>query len=728
MGEITFKDIANSWLLYPLFKILVTLIYIISHIYDYVTYPVWYFVQKPWEVIRHRKGIHATWEEPEDGSMVYHSVIQPSAVNRDIRRYNLNTMEKVFSHSVGKFNERQSMGTRQILGETKEVQSDGRVHAKYDLGDYQWRSYRDFGDQAEMFGRGLRELGIDAKERVVMLSETRADWMIAAYGCFQHSMTIVTLYTNLGDDGLVHGISETEVSTVISSYETHGKLFQVINKYRDQLPNVKNVIIFEDLAGKEVDKRKVPEGIQCSTMKDVIAMGDVSESTVTRRSVPPCPEDIAIIMYTSGSTGKPKGVMLSHHNLVCAMGALCNITEFRPESDRYIAYLPLAHVLELLAESSCLFYGIKIGYSSSLTLTSKSTKVKRGCKGDSDVLRPTLMCAVPLVLERIYKTMVETMRLKGWFVEELFHYMVQYKMKWQDRGFDTPILNKTLFRKIRYFLGGRVRTLLSGGAPLSPDTQSLCRTCLSMPVMQGYGLTETASCATVTSARDRTTGRAGAPLLDTDIKLVNWEEGNYRVTDKPAPRGEIHVGGDNVAVGYFNNEEETKENFYEENGRRWFRTGDIGTFDIDGVLRIIDRKKDLVKLQAGEYISYGRTESILKTAPIVDNICAYADPTRDFIIAIIIPDKNKLRSINPESDATVAEMAGDPEVKAAVVAQLKDYGLKNGLKMFEMPARVLLVLDEWTPDNGLVTAAFKIRRKFIYDEYRSLIDQTYNEI
>jgi len=725
MGSISGRDMANSWLLYPLFKLLITLIYIISHVYDYVTYPIWYFVQKPWRVKKHMKGIHAKWDEPENGSMVFHSTVQPTAVNRDIRRYNLNTMEKVFSHVVGKFNDRQCLGTREIFGEEKEVQPDGKVHTKYNLGDYHWRSYRDFGDQAEKFGRGLREIGVESKQRVVMFAESRAEWMIAAYGCFQHSMSIVTLYTNLGDDGITHGLSETDVSTIICSFETHGKLLQVLSKDRDKIPNVKNVVIMEDLAGKTINTSKCPEGVKCIRFKEVIAKGDV-EKAVTRKSCPPGPDDIAIIMYTSGSTGKPKGVMLSHHNLVTAMGSLCNITDFRPETDRFIAFLPLAHVLELLAESSCLFYGIKIGYSSSLTLTTKSSKVKTGCKGDSNILKPTLMCAVPLILERIYKSMVETMKRKGWFVEELFHYLVAYKMKWQDRGFDTPLLNKTLFRRIRYFLGGKVRVLLSGGAPLASDTHSLCRTCLSMPVIQGYGLTETASCATVTHTRDRVCGRAGAPLMDVDIKLVDWEEGNYRVTDQPNPRGEVHVGGDNVAVGYYNNKEETEANFYEENGRRWFRTGDIGEFDNDGVLKIIDRKKDLVKLQAGEYVSYGRTESILKTAPIVENICAYADPARDFIIAVVIPDKNQLKMINPEIE--LLEACNDREVKNAVVAQLKEYGIKNGLKNFEIPARVLIVMDEWTPDNGLVTAAFKIRRKFIYDEYRKEIDATYNQI
>ena len=414
MGSISAGDMANSWLLYPLFRLLIIFIYIISHIYDYLTYPIWYFVQKPWRVREHRKGIHSKWDEPENGEIVYHSTVEPGPVNRNLRRYNLNTMEKVFSHAVGKFNDRQCLGMREILGEEKEAQPDGKVFAKYNLGQYHWRSYRDFGDQAEKFGRGLREIGVEAKQRVAMYAETRAEWLIAAYGCFQNSMSIVTMYTNLGDDGITHALQETEVSTVICSWDTHVRLLQILDKERkegEKLNHVRNVVIMEDLAGKPVDMRKAPEGVKCIRFKEVVAKGDVDRA-VTRLGCPPGPDDIGIIMYTSGSTGKPKGVLLSHHNLVCAMGSLCNIVEFRPETDKYIAFLPLAHVLELLAESSCVFMGIRIGYSSSLTLTTKSSKVKTGCKGDSTVLKPTLMCGVPLILERIYKSMVDTMSRK----------------------------------------------------------------------------------------------------------------------------------------------------------------------------------------------------------------------------------------------------------------------------------------------------------------------------
>ena len=483
MGSITGQDMANSWLLYPLFRLLISIIYVVSHVFDYVLYPVWYLVQKPWRVQKHRKGIHSKWDEPENGEIVYHSSIEPGPVNRDLRRYNLNTIEKVFAHAVGKFNERQCLGTREILGEEKEVQPNGKIFEKFNLGEYHWRTYREFGDQSEKFGRGLREIGCEAKQRVAMYAETRAEWLIAAYGCFQNSMSIVTMYTNLGDDGICHALEETEVNTVICSWDTHLRLLAILTKEKEKLSHVKNVVVMEDLAGKPVEIRKSPEGVRCIRFREVIAKGDVDRA-VTRLGCPPGPDDIGIIMYTSGSTGKPKGVMLSHHNLVNAMGSLCNIVDFNPEKDRFIAFLPLAHVLELLAESSCIFMGIRIGYSSSLTLTTKSSKVKNGCKGDSNVLKPTLMCAVPLILERIYKSMVDTMARKGWFMEELFHYLVAYKMKWQDRGFDTPLLNKTLFRRIRYFLGGKVRVMLSGGAPLAQDTHSLCRTCLSMPLIQ----------------------------------------------------------------------------------------------------------------------------------------------------------------------------------------------------------------------------------------------------
>lgn len=293
------------------------------------------------------------------------------------------------------------------------------------------------------------------------------------------------------------------------------------------------------------------------------------------------------------------------------------------------------------------------------------------------------------------------------------------------------MLNKTLFRKVRYFLGGRVRLLLSGGAPLSPDTHSLTRTCLCVPLMQGYGLTETTACATVTSPHDRTTGRAGAPLLDVKVKLVDWVEGNYLITDKPNPRGEIHVGGYNVALGYYKNKAKTEEDFYDAEGLRWFRTGDIGEFDQDGVIRVIDRKKDLVKLQGGEYVSYGKVEAVLKTHALIDSICLYADPSKDFVVAIAVPNTSALQEFATEQKvegvSAPEQLCNDPTIQEKVIATLQTYGVKNGIEKFELPKKICLVTDEWTPESGLVTAAFKIRRIYIVKKYENAIKQMYNQ-
>ena len=214
----------------------------------------------------------------------------------------------------------------------------------------------------------------------------------------------------------------------------------------------------------------------------------------------------------------------------------------------------------------------------------------------------------------------------------------------------------------------------------------------------------------------------GAPLLNVQIKLVNWEEGNYTIKDSPNPRGEIHIGGDNVAMGYYEMDDKTREEFYDEDGRRWFRTGDIGEVEADGVVRIIDRKKDLVKLQHGEYVSFGKVESILKTCPVVDNLCMVGSGARDYVIAVLLADKNQLSQI---TDKSVEDAVSDPEVTRKLAKSLSDYGLANGLSRTEVPTKIILSPIEWTPDSGLVTAAMKIRRRFIESHFKDEIEKIY---
>lgn len=250
-----------------------------------------------------------------------------------------------------------------------------------------------------------------------------------------------------------------------------------------------------------------------------------------------------------------------------------------------MGFLPLAHVFELLSENFALLNGVPIGYSSPNTLIDTSTMIVKGGKGDATILRPTCMSIVPLILDRVAKGIEDKVSKGSPLQKMLFKFAYGYKRKWYRRGYQTPLLNKIVFSKVSLLLGGRVRFMVCGGAPLSPDTHQKINLCLNVNVYQGYGLTETTAGASFMDEHDLTFGRAGVPL--SLIRLVNWEEGNYRVTNKPHPQGEILAGGDNIAFGYYNDPVKTKEDFFEEAGVRWFRTGDIGEVHPDGTVVVI---------------------------------------------------------------------------------------------------------------------------------------------
>ena len=198
-------------------------------------------------------------------------------------------------------------------------------------------------------------------------------------------------------------------------------------------------------------------------------------------------------------------------------------------------------------------------------------------------------------------------------------------------------MNFLIFRKFRAIVGGNLRVLLSGGAPLAPDCHNFCRTLLGINLLQGYGLTETAATACIPDGSDLSTERVGGPLQEVDIRLVDWQEGGYTVTDQQGPRGEVVIGGGHVAKEYFGMPDKTEEEFFTDNGKRWFRTGDIGQMMPNGTIKLIDRKKDLVKLQLGEYVSLGKVESLLKIHPAIENICVVADSNQSHTVALVVP-------------------------------------------------------------------------------------------
>uniref|UniRef100_A0A672KPS6 long-chain-fatty-acid--CoA ligase n=1 Tax=Sinocyclocheilus grahami TaxID=75366 RepID=A0A672KPS6_SINGR len=616
----------------------------------------------------------------------------------------VSTLDRVFESSVCRFPHFDCLGTRDLLSEEDETQEDGRVFKKVILGEYHWMSYDQVYKEVRAFGSGLAALGTKPLKNIGIFCETRAEWIIAAQACFMYNFPLVTLYSTLGGPAIAHGLNEAEVSHIITSKELlETKLKNILL----EVPRLQHIIVVDD---KLKIGSEYPRGISVHSMAAVKRLGAHPENgtSVCVQRRPPCASDVAVIMYTSGSTGVPKGVMISHSNIIAGVTGMA-------ERIPSLGYETHPHILYML--TSC--------HLSSFT---NSTKIKKGSKGDISVLRPTLMAAVPEIMDRIYKNVMLKVEEMSVFQRTLFLLAYNYKMEQLAMGYSTPLCDKLVFQKVRALLGGRLRVLLSGGAPLSATTQRFMNICFCCPVGQGYGLTETCGAGTISQLWDYSTGRVGAPLVCCEIQLKDWIEGGYHSTDWPCPRGEILVGGPNVTMGYYKNKQKNSEDFFmDKKGQQWFCTGDIGEFHGDGCLKIIDRKKDLVKLQAGEYVSLGKVEAVLKNCPLVDNICAYANSDESYAIGFVVPNQKQLRALAERKcvRGLWEELCNNPVIEEEVLKVITETALTAQLERFEIPRKIRLSVEPWTPETGLVTDAFKLKRKELKSHYQNDIERMY---
>ncbi|XP_068813015.1 long-chain-fatty-acid--CoA ligase 4 isoform X1 [Struthio camelus] len=699
--------------------ILLLPVYLLISVYSMLVFIPWYFLTNAKKKKAMAKRLKAKPVSDKPGSP-YRSVTHLESL-ANINIPGADTLDKLFDHALAKFGKKDCLGTREILSEENEMQPNGKVFKKLILGTYKWLSYEEVNQKVNHLGSGLAALGLTPRSTVVIFCETRAEWMIAALACFKYNFPLVTLYATLGEEAVTYGLNECGASYLITSVEL------LESKLKTALPEVSCLKHIIYVGKKTINKSEYPENMEIHSMQTVEELGAKPENLSVLPSRP-VPTDLALVMYTSGSTGKPKGVMMMHKNLIAGMTGQCERIPGLGPKDTYIGYLPLAHVLELTAEISCVTYGCRIGYSSPLTLSDQSSKIKKGSKGDCTVLKPTLMAAVPEIMDRIYKNVMSKVQEMNYIQRTLFKIGYDYKLEQIKRGYDAPLCNVLLFKKVKALLGGNIRMMLSGGAPLSPQTQRFMNICFCCPVGQGYGLTETCGAGTITEVADYSTGRVGAPLICCEIKLRDWQEGGYTNRDKPNPRGEIVIGGPNVSMGYFKNEEKTSEDFsIDENGQRWFCTGDIGEFHPDGCLQIIDRKKDLVKLQAGEYVSLGKVEAALKNCPLIDNICAYAKSDQSYVISFVVPNQKKLTTLAEQKgiSGSWVDICNNPIMEAEILREIKEVANKMKLERFEIPIKVRLSPEPWTPETGLVTDAFKLKRKELKNHYLNDIERMY---
>ena len=532
------------------------------------------------------------------------------------------TIFDILKRSADKFGNAKALGSRTLIKthhETKKVKKvvDGKTEevnknwSFFELSGYSYTSFSEYEKLTLRVGAGLRKLGMVKGDRLQLFAGTRQDtlfascrkilvakralhsarWLAMSHGAVSQSMPIATAYDTLGEEGLKHSLVQTKAKAIFCDPHLLKTLVNPLKEAKE----IKFVIYNGDGEAKEnVDKLKsTHDYLTILSFEELRQLGE--DNPVD--PVPPAADDLCCIMYTSGSTGPPKGVSIKHSAVVASIAGVTTIIgQYIGPGDKLLTYLPQAHILEFVFENACLYWGGTMGYGSPKTLSDTSV---RNCKGDIREFKPTILVGVPAVWESVKKGIIAKVNQSGMVVKNLFWSALAAKSFLMSTGLPgTAILDSVVFKKIKDATGGQLRVCMNGGGPIARDTQRFISLAIT-PMISGYGLTETTAMGALNDPMHWTDHALGDIPSSVEIKLVDFPDAGYFASSNP-PQGEIWIRGPPVFQGYFDNEAETKEALTEDG---WFKTGDIGEFDKNGHLRMVDRKKNLVKTLNGEYIA-----------------------------------------------------------------------------------------------------------------------------
>ncbi|WVW84190.1 hypothetical protein I302_106220 [Kwoniella bestiolae CBS 10118] len=621
-----------------------------------------------------------------------------------------------------------SRNIEKIISEEKEVtKMVGGKETKqkktwnyFKLSPYEWMTYNEALQRVKEIGAGLRELGVEDKRTDKFFNiygQTSRNWMLVAQACAFNAVPISTAYDSLGPEGLKHALNETEVNGMFTNADLLGTLVKVI----EQCKTVKLIVYDGKSEDGGIEKLKaIREDIKVIHLDEVVELGKGKPVEALQAK----PEDVYCCMYTSGSTGTPKGVLLTHRNVVAAIGSVWTLLyEYLTTKDSYLAFLPLAHILEFVVENSFIFAGLPIGYGRVKTLTDASV---RECKGDIAEFRPSILVGVPAVWELIRKGILSKVDTAGALKKSIFNFAVRAKQT--ANQYSLPLVggltDKVVFDAVRAQTGGRLKIMFNGGGAVSKSTQAFLCTAL-VTMIQGYGLTESTAMACILNPSFMQYGAVGGPVPAAEIKLVDAPEAGYFSTNA-LPQGEILLRGPAIFKGYYKRPDLDKEAFTEDG---WFKTGDVGQWNKDGTLAIIDRLKNLVKLSGGEYIAIEYLESIYKSCPLSANGAIIANGEHNNPAMVVVAHPTNLPAFAKKNGLGDGEdlehLCKDERVVEAALKELNNVGKKAGLKGMELLEAIVLVADEWTPESGFLTAAQKLQRKVISDQYADRIKAVY---
>ncbi|KAH8847839.1 hypothetical protein MCOR27_007667 [Pyricularia oryzae] len=638
----------------------------------------------------------------------------------------IKTVFNLLQRSAALYSNEPAIGSRTLVKmhtETKKDSNGAEKTMSYpELTSFKYMVYSEFHELVLNLASGLRKLGLQTGDMLHIFASTSPNWLAMSHAAAAQSFTLVTAYDTLGESGVEHSLKQTDARAMV--VDAH--LLATIRRPLEKVSSVKYIVynpksVLQQVnVEDEVQKLKDAFGqreLTFISFDDVVAMGKAHPCEPTL----PRPTDNFCIMYTSGSTGLPKGVAITHEAFVAAVAGMHGtVANTVSNEDFVLAYLPLAHIFELILENIVIHVGATLGFASPRTLADSGV---RECGGDMKEFRPTIMAGVPQIWDTIRKGIQGRVQNSGLIKRTVFNTALSLKSSLVYYGLPgQAVLDSLVFGQVKAMTGGRLRFIVNGATGISKETAHFLAMVLA-PMISGYGLTETCANGALGSPLYRPApGAIGPPTLSVEVKLVSIPDLNYSTDTKP-PRGEVLIRGGPVVREYYNNPEETAKAFTEDG---WFRTGDVGEWDADGNLRIIDRVKNLVKLQGGEYIALERLEAVYRGSQFVQGIMIYGDSSHPRPVAVVSPVPKALASIRggPDADADAADLqalAADPAVQDTVLKDLVRLGKAAGFTRLETIVGVVIVSDEWTPASGLVTATQKLNRKALYEEYKDKI-------
>jgi len=552
-------------------------------------------------------------------------------------------------------------------------------------GEYIPITYQMFSNRVKHVASGLMRAGIKPGDRVGILMENRPEWAVIDYAILSIGAVTVPLYCSYRPQDIAYVLNDSGASIVFVSGE---HLLRDLKKAAAGCKAVKHLYAVDDAGG---------DGLAHHLAE--LEAGEIEEERLNRRLAKIERDQLATLVYTSGTTANPKGVMLTHGNILTNLEAVPAVIELHRD-ECMLSFLPLAHTLERTGSHFLPYsYGISVAFAERPDTVAKNLTEAR----------PTIMVSVPRMLEVVRSRILSQVAKQSALKQKLFHTYFALAGKESPgaiEGLFLKLLDRLVGEKIRDRFGGRLRAIVSGGAPLSVEVGQFFEA-LGLPVLEGYGLSESAPLLAVNPMHDRRLGTVGLAAKGVEIKI--------------ADDGEIIARGDNIMSGYWKNRKATKEALIDG----WLHTGDIGELDEDGYLKITDRKKDVIVNSGGENIAPQRVEGVLIAEPLIEQAVVYGDQ-RPYLVAMVVPNRDACTAWAQASGMPKSgwqELAFSDVLRKHIQNQIQDQ-LKQ-LNSFEQIRRIYIQLEPFTIENGFLTPTMKLKRRNIYQEFAEIFEALY---